>query len=78
MTTLDNPRAISLFRLSVAVRGLETHIKFNGRMRISRIATPKLCMGIVSEFTNKQYKRNQASVAAQDGRDYLRLQGVGA
>ena len=77
MPILDNPKAISLFRLSVAVQGLETHVKSNGRMRLSRFATPKLCMSIVSEYTKKQYKRNQTRVAAQDGRDYLYLQGVG-
>lgn len=61
------------FRLLVAVQGLEIHIKTNGRMRLTRIATPKRCMEVVSEFTGRKYKRTDAMIAAKDGRTVLEM-----
>ena len=69
--TMLTGEAITRFRLLLAVQGLETHIRTGGRMRMSRVATPKRCMEIVSEFTKKKYKRTDAEKAAQDGRTFL-------
>jgi hypothetical protein len=40
-------------------------------MRLSRFATPKRCMEIVSEFTRKKYKRSDARKAVDEGRAWL-------
>lgn len=68
--------SVEKFKLLVALRGLETHIKTQGRMRISRFATPKRCMEIVSEFSQKKYKRTDAKIAAQDARTILTMGGL--
>ena len=69
--TLITGKDIEKFRLLVAIQGLETHVRTNGRMRLSRFATPKRCMEIVSEFTRKKYKRSDAKKAAEEGRVWL-------
>jgi hypothetical protein len=69
--TLITGKDIEKFRLLMAIQGLETHVRTNGRMRLSRVATPKRCMEIVSEFTRKKYKRSDAKKAAEEGRVWL-------
>lgn len=63
--------SINRYQLLVAIQGLETHVRTNGRMRLSRFATPKRCMEIISEHTGKKYKRTDAGKAAEDGRALL-------
>jgi len=71
--TMLTGESINRFRLLMGVQGLETHIRTNGQMRMSRFATPKRCMEIVSEFTKKKYKRTDAKKAVEDGRNFLAL-----
>lgn len=74
--TMLTGESINRFRLLMGVQGLETHIRTNGQMRMSRFATPKRCMEIVSEFTKKKYKRTDAKKAVEDGRNFLALNGL--
>jgi hypothetical protein len=74
--TMITGESINRFRLLMAIQGLETHIRSGGRMRVSRGVTPKLCMGIVSGFTRKKYKRTDAQKAVEDGRNFLALNGL--
>jgi len=69
--TMLTGKDIEKYRLLIAIQGLETHVRTNGQMRLSRFATPKRCMEIVSEFTRKKYKRSDAKKAAEDGRVWL-------
>ena len=74
--TVITGKGIERFRLMIAIQGLETHIRTNGRLRLSRVATPKRCMEIVSEFTKKKYKRSDAKKAAEEGRLFLREEAI--
>lgn len=74
--TLLTGESVNRFRLLVALQSLETHIRTGGRMRASRVATPKRCMEIVSEFTKKKYKRTDAKKAFEDGHNFLSLNGL--
>jgi hypothetical protein len=69
--TVITGKDIEKYRLLIAIQGLETHVRTNGRMRLSRFATPKRCMEIVSEFTRKKYKRSDARKAVDEGRAWL-------
>jgi len=71
--TMYTGESINRFRLATALHALEIHIKTNGRMRATRMATPKRCMEIVSEFTKRKYKRTDAKLAAQDARTFLTM-----
>lgn len=55
---LTTPEQINLVRLSVVIRSLETHIKFNGKFRLTRMATPTVMRQIATEFTGKTYARS--------------------
>jgi len=74
--TLITGASINRYQLLVAIQGLETHIRTNGQMRLSRFATPKRCMEIISEHTGKKYKRTDAGKAAEDGRALLAAKGL--
>jgi len=74
--TLITGASINRYQLLVAIQGLETHVRTNGRMRLSRFATPKRCMEIISEHTGKKYKRTDAGKAAEDGRALLAAKGL--
>lgn len=50
---------VSYMRLSTTLMGLEIHVKFNGRMRLTRTAKPKLLLQIATEYTGKVYKNNR-------------------
>ena len=60
-----NPMA---FRLICAIQGLK--INKTGMM-LTRGATNKNLMAIVSEYTGKAYKRNQVDEAIKDGNELL-------
>lgn len=55
---LDTPEQIDALRLTVLIQCLQTHIKFGGRMRLTRMATPTTMREIASEYTGKRYARS--------------------
>lgn len=60
-------------RLKTALMGLKMLIDTNGRMMITRGATAKKMMLIIGEYTGKTYKRNQQSIALDDGMKHLAI-----
>lgn len=49
---------IDYIRICTVIRAIETHIKFNGRFRLTRMATPANLRAIASEYTGKTYRRS--------------------
>lgn len=59
VTALTTPSQIDAFRLSVVIRAIETHIRTNGQMMLTRMATPSNLRTIASEYTGKSYARSR-------------------
>lgn len=70
-TTLTTPEQISMFRLAVVVRCIETHLRTGGKMRLTRMATPAALRAIATEYTGKNYPRstNGMQSALEDLKD---------
>ena len=58
MTTLVGPQ-IDYMRLFVCIKAIEVHIKTDGKMSLTRVATPANLRSIASEFTGKSYPRSR-------------------
>ena len=58
MQTLTGP-AIDFFRLITAIKAMEIHIKTDGKMMLTRVATPSNLRNIATEFTGKSYPRSR-------------------
>jgi hypothetical protein len=43
----------------IVIQGLRTHLKFGGKVRLSRFATPGALVRIASEFTGRTYKNTR-------------------
>ena len=71
-TVIDNttkgPKGVPFMSLLVAVHGLRA---LNKGMRLTRFATPKRCMEIVSQATGIKYKRTDRNKALRDGEALL-------
>jgi hypothetical protein len=48
-----------MMRLAATIAGLRIHIRTNGKMRLTRMAVPKLLLGIATEFTGNKYKNTK-------------------
>jgi hypothetical protein len=46
-------------RLVTAIQGMEIHLKYKGKMRLTRLATPQNLRAIATEFTKKKYARSE-------------------
>lgn len=62
-TTGGNLNGIPVMQFFVAKQGLEA---LNRGMRLTRFATPKRCMEIISAITGHKYKRTERNVALRD------------
>jgi len=62
-TTGGNLNGIPVMQFFVAKQGLEA---LNRGMRLTRFATPKRCMEIISAITGYKYKRTERNVALRD------------
>ena len=56
--------AILGLRGVICIQGLETHLRTNGKMRITRMATPAVLRAIATEFTGKTYSRSRKGMEA--------------
>lgn len=56
--------AVLGFRAVVCIHALRTHLKFNGKLRLSRNATPSNLVAIASEFTGKRYSNRRKGLEA--------------
>ena len=59
MATVITGQGINLLRAFVCLQGIETHIKFNGALRLSRNATPANLRAIASEYTGVAYPKSR-------------------
>ena len=66
--TTEGPNGVPFMSLLVAVQGLRF---LNKGMRLTRFATPKRCMEIVSQATGIKYKRTDRNKALRDGEALL-------
>lgn len=57
-STHDGPLAIDRLRLIVAKQALETYIKFDGRMEITRGGARMAIENVIAPITGKKYKRS--------------------
>lgn len=64
----EGPKGVPFMSLLMAVQGLRA---LNKGMRLTRFATPKRCMEIVSEATGIKYKRTDRNKALHDGEALL-------
>ena len=55
-----------IFRMVTLKQALSIHVKTEGRMRLTRMATPTNMLKMASEYTGKRYRRGEQNVALQD------------
>jgi hypothetical protein len=58
-----DPKAAQLVTLIIAI---ETHLKFKGKFRLTRTATPKNMLALATAHTGKTYKRGKLADALAD------------
>ncbi len=58
-TMMVGPKAVNVFRLITIQAGLKMLHRTNGRMLITRTATPTALFRLASEVTGAKYKRGQ-------------------
>lgn len=61
---LNTPEQVDNYRLLVLIKAMEMHLKFNGKMMLTRTATPANLRAIASEYTNKHYPRSRKGMEA--------------
>lgn len=50
---------IDFFRLITVIKAMEIHIKTDGKISLTRVATPANLRAIATEFTGKSYPRSR-------------------
>jgi len=65
---LNGPNGVPFLQLLMAVQGLRA---INNGMRLTRMATPAVCMEIISNVTGVKYKRTHRNIALADGEAVL-------
>lgn len=63
MATMIHPE---IFRMVTLKQALRIHVQTQGRMRLTRTATPTALLNMASEYTGKTYRRGQQDLAYQD------------
>lgn len=58
-TVLDTPEKIGMLRLSMIIKAMEIHISTDGRMKLTRTATPANLRQMASEYTGMSYPRSR-------------------
>lgn len=53
---MDTPEAVAYVRAVTVRQALEVHVRTGGRMRLTRIATPRAMMSLASEILGKKFK----------------------
>lgn len=68
----DGPLAIERLRLISARSALRMHIKYNGKMQITRNGTQMAIKNVIEPLTGKEYKRSmKGKQEALDDCEYL-------
>jgi hypothetical protein len=63
MATVIHPE---IYRVVALKQALRIHVLTQGRMKLTRTATPTRMLEMASEYTGKQYRRGQQDIALQD------------
>lgn len=63
MATVIHPE---IYRMVTLKHALRIHVQTQGRMRLTRAASPTALLKMASEYTGKQYRRGQQAQAFQD------------
>lgn len=59
------------YRLVALKQALKIHVQTQGRMRLTRTATPTRMLEMASEYTGKRYRRGQQDQALLDIQEVL-------
>ena len=59
------------YRLVALKQALKIHVQTQGRMRLTRTATPTSMLLMASEYTGKRYRRGQQAQALADIQEVL-------
>ena len=59
------------YRLVALKQALKIHVMTQGRMKLTRTATPTRMLEMASEYTGKQYRRGQQDQALLDIQEVL-------
>ena len=59
------------YRLVALKQALRIHVQTQGRMRLTRTATPTSMLLMASEYTGKRYRRGQQAQALADIQEVL-------
>ena len=59
------------YRLVALKQALRIHVQTQGRMRLTRTATPTSMLLMASEYTGKRYRRGEQSQALADIQEVL-------
>jgi hypothetical protein len=54
------------YRLVAVKQALKIHVQTQGRMKLTRSATPTRLLELASEYTGKQYRRGEQAQALAD------------
>lgn len=65
-TLFAGPKAVDLYRVTLVKQAIEMHLKFGGRMQITRGFTITKALKMASEYTGKKYKRTEHQRAIDD------------
>jgi hypothetical protein len=60
-----------VYRALVLKQALKVHVKTNGTMRLTRMASPTQLLKMATEYTGKQYRRGQQAQALTDLEEVL-------
>lgn len=84
MTRVIEGTAVLGFRAIICIQGLQMHLKYNGKMMLTRMATPKNLRAIATEYTGKVYARSRKGMelaladmeALRDGKSLAEIGNV--
>lgn len=62
--TLTTPEQIDVFRVRMIVHAMDAYLKSNGRMVLTRTATPAAMRGWAGKIVGKQYPRSRKGLEA--------------
>jgi hypothetical protein len=67
MPILTDPQQIAAFRVRVIIHAMDAYLKSNGRMLLTRTATPAMMRDAAGRLTGKVYPRSrQGLIAARE------------
>lgn len=72
---LNKPEEIERYRNIILRQAIETHLKFNGRLKLTRTATPTRLRTLASQVTGNKYPRSRQGMESALA-DLRKLEGI--